>query len=81
MSKITDAVAEDMVAWQHRPLDRAEPVLLIDAIVVKARDGQVANRPVSVCGHRVNCEGERVYSAHGLDPVRVGYGQLFGVRL
>jgi transposase-like protein len=36
-----------MAAWQSRPLDRrVYPVLLIDAIVVKVRDSQVANRPV-----------------------------------
>ena len=39
ISKITDAVVEDMAVWQHRPLDAVYPVLLIDAIVVKVRDG------------------------------------------
>ena len=38
ISKITDAIVEDMVAWQNRPLDRLYPVMLIDAIVVKIRD-------------------------------------------
>jgi transposase-like protein len=50
ISRITDAVVEDLVAWQNRPLERVYPVLLIDAIVVKIRDGQVANRP-HLCGH------------------------------
>lgn len=58
ISRITDAVVEDMVAWQNRPLDRVYPVLLIDAINVKIRDGQVANRPVYVA-MGVNLEGER----------------------
>jgi len=44
ISRITDAVVDDLMAWQNRPLDRIYPVLLIDAIVVKIRDGQVANR-------------------------------------
>ena len=35
-----------MAEWQNRPLDRVYPVVFIDAIVVKIRDGQVANRPV-----------------------------------
>jgi transposase-like protein len=49
ISRITDdAVVEDLVAWQNRLLDRLYPVLLIDAIVVKIRDGQVANRPIYV---------------------------------
>jgi len=46
ISKITDAVLEETAAWQNRPLDRVYPVVFIDAIVVKIRDGQVANRPV-----------------------------------
>ena len=33
ISRITDAVVEDMVAWQNRPLDAVYPVLLIDAVV------------------------------------------------
>lgn len=32
--------------WLTRPLDRAYPVIFIDAMVVKIRDGQVANRPI-----------------------------------
>lgn len=58
ISKITDAIVEDMVAWQNRPLDRLYPVLLIDAIVIKVRDAQVANRPVYVA-IGVNLDGER----------------------
>src|SRR6266704_1049152 len=58
ISKITDQIVEDMVAWQRRPLDRMYPVLLIDAIVIKVRDSQVANRPVYVV-IGVNMDGER----------------------
>src|SRR5262245_10214979 len=58
ISRITDAVVEDLIAWQNRPLDRVYPVLLIDAIVVKIRDGQVGNRPVYVV-LGVNLDGER----------------------
>jgi transposase-like protein len=58
ISRITDAVVEDLVAWQNRPLDRVYPVLLIDAIVVKIRDGQVANRPIYVA-MGINLDGER----------------------
>jgi putative transposase len=46
ISRITDAVLEAMTAWQNRPLDRVYPVIFIDAIVLKVRDGQVTNRPV-----------------------------------
>jgi putative transposase len=58
ISRITDAVVEDMTGWQNRPLDRLYPVLLIDAIVIKVRDSQVANRPVYVA-IGVNLDGER----------------------
>jgi transposase-like protein len=47
-----------MLAWQSRPLERVYPVLLIDAIVVKVRGSQVANRPVYVA-IGVDLEGER----------------------
>jgi transposase-like protein len=58
ISRITDAVVEEMTEWCHRPLDRVYPVLFVDAIVVKVRDGQVVNRPVYVViGVTVN--GER----------------------
>jgi len=58
ISRITDKVVEEMTEWQNRPLDRVYPVLFIDAIVVKVRDGQVTNRPFYVViGVTVN--GER----------------------
>jgi putative transposase len=46
VSRITDRVLEEMAAWQNRPLDEIYAAIFIDAIVVKVRDGQVANRPV-----------------------------------
>jgi transposase-like protein len=58
ISKITDRIVEDMLAWQNRPLDRLYAVVLIDAIVIKVRDSQVANRPVYVA-IGVNMDGER----------------------
>jgi transposase-like protein len=35
-----------MNEWRTRPLDAIYPVVFIDAIHVKIRDGQVANRPI-----------------------------------
>jgi putative transposase len=46
ISRITDKVVAEMTEWSTRPLDRAYVAVFIDAIVVKVRDGQVANRPV-----------------------------------
>nr|EJJ02278.1 transposase, Mutator family protein [Rhodococcus sp. JVH1] len=48
ISKITDKVLTEMTEWSVRPLDSVYPVMFIDAIHVKVRDGQVANRPVYV---------------------------------
>jgi putative transposase len=48
ISRITDKVIEEMTEWCNRPLDRVYPVVFIDAIHVKVRDGQVTNRPVYV---------------------------------
>jgi putative transposase len=46
VSRVTDRVVEEMQSWQARPLDEVYAAVFIDAIVVKVRDGQVANRPV-----------------------------------
>ncbi|MCG8923212.1 transposase [Lentzea sp. CC55] len=52
ISTTTDKVIEGMVEWQNRPLDAVCPMIFIDAIHVKIRDGQVANRPIYVArGH------------------------------
>jgi len=58
ISKITDAVVDDMAAWQNRPLEPIYAVLLIDAIVIKVRGAQVANRPVYVA-IGVDMDGQR----------------------
>ncbi len=58
ISVITDKVIEGMTEWQNRPLDRVYPVLFVDAINVKIRDGQVANRPIYVA-MAVTVEGHR----------------------
>ena len=39
ISTITDAVAEEVLAWQRRPLDPLYPVIYLDALVVKVKDG------------------------------------------
>ena len=48
ISTITDRVIEGMSEWQNRPLDPVYPVIFIDAINVKIRDGNVANRPIYI---------------------------------
>jgi transposase-like protein len=58
ISKITDKVIEEMTEWCNRPLDPVYPVIFIDAIVVKVRDGQVRNKPIYVVVG-VTVHGER----------------------
>jgi putative transposase len=48
ISTITDKVVDGMAEWQNRPLDPVYPVIFLDAINVKIRDGKVANRPIYV---------------------------------
>ena len=58
ISRITDKVVAEMNDWANRPLDAVYVAVFIDAIYVKVRDGQVANRPVyaaigvTVDGHK-----------------------------
>ncbi|MFI1259179.1 IS256 family transposase [Streptomyces netropsis] len=46
ISKVTDAVNDEITAWQSRPLDSLWPVVYIDVLWIKVRDGRIANRPV-----------------------------------
>jgi putative transposase len=39
ISKIVDEILEEVLAWQRRPLEPLYPVIYLDAIVVKVRDG------------------------------------------
>jgi putative transposase len=49
ISNVTEAVAEEVSAWQSRPLEPFYPVIYLDAIVVKIRDGaHVANRAAHI---------------------------------
>ncbi|WP_422652933.1 IS256 family transposase, partial [Amycolatopsis sp.] len=46
ISRITDKVVAEMTEWATRPLDAVYVAVFVDAIMVKVRDGQVANRPI-----------------------------------
>ena len=49
ISNVTDAVIEEVKAWQTRPLDALYPIVYLDALVVKMRsEGRVENRAVYV---------------------------------
>jgi putative transposase len=55
---ITDRVMDGLAEWQSRPLDPVYAVVFIDAINVKIREGQVANRPIYLA-LGVTVDGER----------------------
>ncbi len=47
ISKVTDAVIEQVVEWQSRPLDAIYPIVYLDCIVVKIRqDKKVINKAI-----------------------------------
>jgi putative transposase len=49
ISKIVDQISEEVLAWQHRPLEPLYPVMYLDAIVVKIRDGaHVSNKAAHI---------------------------------
>jgi putative transposase len=49
ISRVTDVVADEIAAWQSRPVDPVYPILYIDAIRLKIRDGGVvANKAAHV---------------------------------
>ena len=49
ISKITDEVLDEVMEWQKRPLDPLYPIVYLDAIIVKVRDGhQVQNRAAHI---------------------------------
>lgn len=45
ISKVTDAVWDELEEWRNRPLDDMYPIVYIDALMIKIRDGMVQNRP------------------------------------
>lgn len=59
ISEVTEAVMEEVRAWQSRPLDPVYPIVYLDALIVKMRqEGRVENRAVFVA-LGVNLEGNK----------------------
>ena len=59
ISKVTDAVIEEVIEWQSRPLDAVYPIVYLDCIVVKIRqDKRVINKAVYLA-LGVNMEGHK----------------------
>ena len=59
ISKVTDAVIDEVRAWQNRPLDAVYPIVYLDCIVVKVQDNKsVVNKAVYVA-LGVNMDGKK----------------------
>jgi putative transposase len=59
ISKVTDAVMDDARAWQTRPLDDVYPVVFLDALVLKIRDGGSVQRRACYLALAIGMDGER----------------------
>src|SRR6266545_720956 len=59
ISRVTDAVMDDVREWQQRPLDDVYPVVFLDAMVLKIREGGSVQRRACYLALGVTVEGER----------------------
>ena len=59
ISRVTDAVLDDVRAWQQRPLDDVYPVIFLDALVLKIREGGSVQRRACYLALGVTVDGER----------------------
>ena len=57
IANITDAVAEEVKAWQARPLEPVYPILYLDALVVKVRDNHAVRNKAAHIAVGVDCDG------------------------
>ena len=59
ISKVTDAVIDQVVEWQSRPLDAVYPIVYLDCIVVKIRQDKHVINKVVYLALGVNMEGHK----------------------
>jgi putative transposase len=59
ISRVTDAVMDDARAWQQRPLDDVYPVVFLDALVLKIREGGTVQRRACYLALGVGIDGSR----------------------
>jgi putative transposase len=59
ISRVTDAVMDDVRAWQQRPLDDVYPVIFLDCLVLKIREGGAVQRRACYLALGIAVEGER----------------------
>ena len=59
ISKVTDGVMDDARAWAARPLEDVYPVIFLDALVLKIREGGSVARRACYLALGVTLEGDR----------------------
>jgi transposase-like protein len=59
ISRITDAVLEEVRAWQSRPLEPTYAVAFFDALVVKVRDNNVVQNKPAYIAVGIDADGEK----------------------
>src|SRR3954451_22690176 len=59
ISRITDAVLEDVQAWRTRPLERVYPIVYFDAMMVRVREDRSVKNLACYLALGVTCDGDR----------------------
>jgi putative transposase len=59
ISRVTDAVLDDIAAWRTRPLDAVYPIVYFDAMFVKVREDRSVRSRACYLALGVTCDGER----------------------
>jgi len=59
ISRVTDAVLEDVAAWRTRPLERVYPIVYFDAMFVKVREDRSVRSRACYLALGVTCDGDR----------------------
>ena len=59
ISRVTDAVLEDVAAWRTRPLEAVYPIVYFDALMVKVREDRSVRSRACYLAVGVTCEGDR----------------------
>jgi putative transposase len=59
ISRVTDAVLDDVIAWRTRPLEAVYPIVYFDAMFVKVREDRSVRSRACYLALGVTCDGER----------------------
>jgi putative transposase len=59
ISKVTDAVMDDVREWAKRPLEDVYPVIFLDALILKVREGGTVRRKACYLALGVTVDGDR----------------------